>query len=293
MSNDNRPLIPVNPKGLDAIAKALLEGVEEKREEGLDSVDFLDSEKENYMILEGREHTGTRKYQYGDLFVSLHRLGMNLSIERIKSGLGFAVANTGQEQDGTNYIGNINWAQALKLNLGLGAKTLNPRQGIDFLVDLKDGIEGRKVLHYASGKVIPNQVLQRVFNEIVEVRNPYRAEWFDADFKVVKGVLHINYDHQLGAKGVLTPRFSEPLEAYLDGSGVKVSLSEFNRQGLATKKNDRGEILYWKPLPDNDSVARFSADSYGTVLSCDGDATVVNSRLGVRQVRKKLRSKYE
>ena len=286
-TNNSRPLIPVNPKGLEEIAKALLERVEEKKGEELGSVDIPDSEKENYMILEGREHNGTKKYEYGDLFVSLHRVGISPSIERIKSSLGFALANTAQEQDGTHYIGNINWSEALKLNLRLGGKTLNLRQGIDFLADLKDGAESRKILHYASGRVIPNHVLQRVFNEIVEVRNPYRAEWFDADFKMVRGVLHINYDHQLNVKGVLVPRFSEPLEAYLDGQGVKVSLSEFNRQGLATKKNDRGEILYWRPLPDNKSVARFVADSGRALLSCVWDPSDRNAGLGVRQVRKK------
>jgi len=286
MSGDQRPLIPVNPKGLEEIAKALLERVEEKRGGKL-GLDIPDSEKENYMILEGREHKGARKYEYGDLFVSLHRLGINPSIERIKYSLGFVVANTAQEQDGTHYIGNINWSEALKLNLRIGGKTLNLRQGIDFLADLKDGAESRKTLYYASGRVIPIRILESVYNEIVEVRDLYRAEWFDADFKVVNGVLHINYDHQLGAKGVLTPRFSEPLESYLGGQGVKVSLSEFNRQGLATKKNGRGEILYWKPLPDNNSVAGFYAISVRALLDCNGDPSGRGAGLGVRQVRKK------
>ena len=99
-TNNSRPLIPVNPKGLEEIAKALLERVEEKKGEELGSVDIPDSEKENYMILEGREHNGTKKYEYGDLFVSLHRVGISPSIERIKSSLGFAPLDLGNSSSG-------------------------------------------------------------------------------------------------------------------------------------------------------------------------------------------------
>src|SRR3989344_617821 len=52
--------------------------------------------KESYILLKGREH-GT--YEYPDLFVSMHRLGMSSQIEAIGKDLGFTVDNTAEEQE--------------------------------------------------------------------------------------------------------------------------------------------------------------------------------------------------
>ncbi len=235
---------------------------------------------EGYIILEGRTHGS---YEYPDLNIAIHRLGTSPEVEQAARSLSLVVQNTAQEQfDNTPYIGNINWQKALKLNLALGGRTLNPRQGIDLLLDLQNGIDGRKIIYYGNGKPIAPAVLRNIYNEIVEVRNPWRGEWLDADFKVINGVIHINYDHQL-QNGILVPQRKEPLEQYLDARGVNVSLKEFNRQGLATKRNDKGEIHYWKPLPDNNSVAWFVADSDGAGLDCGRFPSIRGSSLGVRR----------
>ena len=44
----------------------------------------------------------------------------------------------------TNYLGHLNWQEALKLNLALGGETLILRQSDDLALDLIDAIEGNK-----------------------------------------------------------------------------------------------------------------------------------------------------
>ena len=71
-----------------------------------------------------------------------------------------------------------------------------------------------KKAKYADGSLINKSEQKRIFNDIYEKRDPYRAEWLDADFKVINEVLYINYNHRL-INGVLKPQNSEKLEDYL------------------------------------------------------------------------------
>ncbi len=239
----------------------------------------------DYILLEGRSHDSySVSYSYSNILVAQHRLSISPEVARAARSLSLKVKNTATEQfDNSSYIGQINWQEALKLNLRLKGRTLNPRQGIDLLLDLQEGIDRRKTLYDENGKPIHQEILRNIYDEIVEVRGPWRAEWLDANFKVVSGVLHILYDHQLQS-GILVPQRTESLKPYLDEQGVRVSLKDFNRQGLPTKANDKGEINYWKPLLNNNSVAGLDADSGRAYLYCDWVPPVRNDWLGVRHV---------
>ncbi|MDP3765251.1 MAG: hypothetical protein Q8R04_01950 [Nanoarchaeota archaeon] len=124
-----------------------------------------------------------------------------------------------------------------------------------------------------------------ILDDILTVRSPSRAEWLDADFKVVniggKGVLHINYNHKL-VNGILQPQNSEPLEACLM-KNCKVDLASFNKQGLPTKEGN--DFSYWFPRSDNNSVAGFDADSDGACLYCYWNPRDSISALGVRRAK--------
>jgi hypothetical protein len=241
---------------------------------------------ENYIILEGREHKDSESYEYQDLLVAMQRLSYSPEIEQVEKTLERELPNTALTSQNHEYdfIGKINWMEALKLNLMLGGRTLNPRQGIDFLIDLQDGIEGRKKLYNGRGEEINKKILERIHKDAVELRDPYRAEWFDADFKFENGQMFIHYDHIL-QNGILVPQRKEVLE-YLD-EHAKIKLRDTNRHGLPIKKDANGEINYGKLLPDNISVARLLAWSDGVSLSCSRCPTNRNRSLGVRFSRAK------
>ena len=122
---------------------------------------------------------------------------------------------------------------------------------------------------------------ESILDDILTARNPYRAEWLDADFKVVNEIPRINYNHKI-VNGILQPQNSEPLESCLM-KDCKVDLASFNRQGLPTKKGN--DLNYWFPRLDNNSVARFVANSGRAGLDCYGDPQNSDSALGVRRAK--------
>ena len=70
-------------------------------------------------------------------------------------------------------------------------------------------IKGKKIYN-ERGTAIDSKILEDVYDEIFTVRSPYRAEWLDANFKVVKDRLHMNYNHKI-IGGALKPQNSEQL----------------------------------------------------------------------------------
>jgi len=251
------------------------------------------SDSENYIFLEGRNHGS---YSYDDCFVAMHRLGLNSQVEKLGQELKLDLKNTAKEQDGTPYIGNINWFNALSLAYHLGGEVMTPRQGIDFKELIEKGINEKNAIIY-NGKKEPIKdirVLERVYDEMFGARAPWRSEWLDADFKLKKvkkkDVLHLLYSHEV-KNGILVPRGSEILEDCIMNQDCYADTTSFNRQGFPTRnKSDSGFFFYY-PRSDNNSVARFYADSDRAVLVCDGNPTYADSSLGVRFVAKNFGGK--
>ena len=205
-----------------------------------------------YIILPGHKHGS---YEYGDLIVSMER--------------------SHQKKD---------WYGAHRLLNKDNAFMLNLRQFVDFLSLLKSGnaFDG-------AGKKLDRNKLEALYKDIVEVRDPWRGEWLDADFKVVNDELVINYSHRYKGKK-LVPQKSEPLEACLtDDKQIQLDywVNNATRQGLPAKKTPNGSLHYRGPDRDNNSVAWFGASSVGAVLYCNGNPSGSGASLGVRVARKK------
>ena len=154
-----------------------------------------------------------------------------------------------------------------------GARMLTPAEFIEFLKYIK-----------ATDK--------NLYNEITEVRNPLRAEWLDADFKTKGEDLYINTNHVLNENGILVPKNSEILDknTLMKDKNPGISLDDYIMnnhisQGLPSKDVKSGDLYYWSPGKDNNSVARFGADSGGADLGCSGDPSFGDSNLGVRPVK--------
>jgi hypothetical protein len=265
------PLIPVNPEGLDKIAEQLLnEDIPVNKNTIISKV----NNPRSYLILEGKTHDN---YSYPDLLVGITRLGYDKEVEKAAKNLGLSLSNTATEQTtGKEYIGSINWGNALKLNLSLDSFTLSLRQYIDFLLLLKSGNA-----FYGDKSKADKKVLDNILDEILSVRDPYRVEWLDADFKLKDDKLYVNYAHKL-VNNILIPQKTELLENCIM-EDCEVDLSSFNKQGLPTKKGN--SFGYWFPRSDNNSVARFLAYSDWAYLSCFGNPSLSNGGRGVRRAK--------
>ncbi len=130
-----------------------------------------------------------------------------------------------------------------------------------------------------------------VYNDITEVRSPWRAEWIDADFKIKNKKLYINSNHVLDSNGNLIPEDSKPLSRITLMKDSRISLEDWikknhTKQGFPTKKTKSGDLYYWYPKDDNNSVARFYAYDVGSGFSCGRDPSGRSFSLGVRAVRK-------
>jgi len=277
MTHDPRPIAPMNPEGLDDIAKALLEAYTPKT---ITPADIPNPE--SYLILEGKQY-GT--YSYPDLLVSMHRLGFTDEAGRVAQKLGLSVQNTAQEQNGVHYIGNVQHKQAIDLVKGLNFIPLTPRLYVDFLKEVSSGIDGMAV-YDGLGNQIPIEKLLALWNEIAEVRSPYRGEWLDASFSRNGSGLQIVY-HQILPDGSLK-EVTAPLENCLmkdkqPGIDLHDWLNRANTQGLPPGDVKHGELDYWYPI--SEKVAGFGADSDEAVLCCFEDPGYSNASLGVRAAK--------
>ncbi len=128
------------------------------------------------------------------------------------------------------------------------------------------------------------QEIESILDDILTVRNPWRGEWLDADFKFEKE-LYIHYNHRT-INGQLVPQNKELLTDYLTENkilGISLDdwLSNTNNHGLPKPDVKKGELYYMAPMRDNNSVARFNANSDGAGLNCNGDPNVSDASLGV------------
>ena len=188
---------------------------------------------------------------------------------------------------------NKNWDDAHQALIAEGAYMLTIRQFVDFLSLLRSGnaFDGR-------GQSIDASKLIKIYNEITEVRGPWRSEWLDAKFAIdskgifgLKGktrVIKYNYINDAGSLVTAVEPLSNDtlLEDKTPGIDISQWLSTADPYGLPTKLISRGQLYYW--YPKDKRVAGFNADSDGAYLSCGRNPTISDPRLGVRAARKKV-----
>ncbi len=234
-------------------------------------------DKSEYIILPERTHG---KHSFPDLYVAKYRLRADNFVREKAKSLGFRVKNAGRGLNGKTFIGEINWDQALKLNLALWGETLTLRRFIDFKELLEYGLQGGKVYHGTGKKIDDLREIREIYDDLFAKKDPLRQVHLDAYFvENESGKLTINYSHYLENRK-LVPRISEELEdCIMESEGLR-SIS-FNPQGLPFYKE---EIIYWHPI-DN-SVAGFCADSGWADLDCDGNPLDSVPSLGVQHARK-------
>ena len=247
--------LPDNIFGIDT-KKAYEEFIAEaeKKEETTEPVIITPAHinnPEQYIILEARTH-GT--YSYPDILIDRER-----------------------SHQGTD------WFQAHEALHQENAVMLTIRQYVDFINLLKSGkaFDG-------GGNKVPKQKLDDILDDMLTKRNPYRAEWLDADFKLHGKLLYIHYNHRT-INNKLEPQTKEQLDpnTLMQDKTPGISLEDWLKnatfQGLSHKNIQDGDLYYWFPRSGNNSVAWFGADADRVDLGCDGNPQSSSVGLGVRR----------
>jgi hypothetical protein len=207
------------------------------------------------------------------------------SVEKAKvlRELGFNLTDLNKSNNNFIYVPSINlyvakertlqganWFEAHKQLQGNGERMLTVPEFVEFLKYVRENNSD-------------------IYEDITAVRSPRRAEWLDADFKVKKRNLHINYNHVLDSNGNLIPQSSEPLDRNTLMEDRKISLESWlsnpTEQGFPTKKVASGNFYYLYPRSDNNSVARFVAGDDRSGLGCSWGPSGWDADLGVRACR--------
>lgn len=118
-----------------------------------------------------------------------------------------------------------------------------------------------------------------ILADILEKREPYRAEWLDARFRTYQSAMHVIY-HKMD-KGKREEIF-EPLDDCLMEDrqiDLEYWLVNATPQGLPPKDTPKGKLYYYPPRAG--AVARFDAYSVGVGLDCNGDHQYSDAGLGV------------
>ncbi len=271
---DPRPLVPVNPEGLEDLANELLVPTSPISSQTTD-IDSSLKNPENYLLLPGRSHGS---YSYPDFWVAKHRLGYDADVEKAAKKISLTLKNTGEEKNGHKYAGKMNQQQALDLNTNLGNSTLNQRQYLDFILLLKSGnaVDGR-------GRKVKKSELDVILDEIIGKSDSWRSEWISNKFVEENNKLHIIYPVFKNGK---IEEIRKPLGPYISKENCYVDFSSFNKQGMPTTKSANQEyrqgenIYYW--YPRNGAVAGFVAGSGGAVFDCYCVPSYSVDSLGVR-----------
>jgi len=135
--------------------------------------------------------------------------------------------------------------------------------------------EFRKTLNYLKNS--QNQEHLELYNEITEVRGPWRASHLDAYFEERKDGFYILTANKKKAEKLENCLMKDKipgisLENWLEGKNI-IS------QGLPSPNIDDGDLGYW--YPKNNQVAGFVAYSGEANLYCDWDPDYRDSNLGV------------
>ncbi len=177
-----------------------------------------------------------------------------------------------------------NWYDSHAALHAEGFEMLTPRQFVDFLNLLKS-----KKAFDGKGNKVSSSELETLLKEIIEQRDPWRAERLDAKFENKKGRLHINYEHRT-INGKLTAQKSEPLADYLAADKApSIDLDDYLKratsQGMPPADAKSGSLYYWSPV--DGGVAGFRADAVWVCLNGGGDPRSSVAALGVRRRRAK------
>lgn len=216
------------------------------------------------------------KYGDGDIIIDPARLTYGPAIERVAKELDLDLRNTATDSLDRDFIGCIKWQPAMNLNLATGNETPGLILANDFLRFLNQGIRGDVKVHTQT-KRLDNKDVESIYLDIVGVKSPWRAEWYDTAFEEENRIFYVlTQDKNKREKlvGGLREDRTISLEAWTENP---------TKQGLPRANIKEGN-LYYRVHRDG-SVAGFVASSDGAGLGCGRVPAGRDSNRGVRAAK--------
>ncbi len=196
-----------------------------------------------YSLINESVPEGTGKTNTSD-FVYVPASGLYVARERSHKGLNWNESHEALSQEGTR------------------------------MITIPEFVEFLKYL-----KANPSSENTETYNDITQVRSPWRAEWLDAYFEK-RGrqwnILTGNRSKTKKLEGAL-------MEDRTPGISLDSWLENPDSSGLPRQDVAEGSLYYWGPR--DALVARFGADSDWANLDCCRNPSNWNSGLGVRAVK--------
>ena len=152
---------------------------------------------------------------------------------------------------------NKNWDEAHEVAKEQGGRMLTLPEFREFLIYTRDNDK-------------------ELFNEITEVRSPWRVEWIDAYFEQRKDGLYMLTNNKANAEKIN----GGLMEDRTPGIDLTNWLNNSTKQGLPQKNIKKGNLWYFHPRDGR--VAGFVAGSVVAGLDCDRGPSYGDSSLGVR-----------
>ena len=119
--------------------------------------------------------------------------------------------------------------------------------------------------------------LKTLYNEITQVRDPWRANWIDAYFEQRDDGLYMLTKNKTHSEKLEDCLMEDKLPGISMASWLKGT--NVTSQGLPKSNISNGKLYFWHPRVDR--IARFVANSAGASLVCDRFPDYRNSGLGV------------
>ena len=130
---------------------------------------------------------------------------------------------------------------------------------------------------------------QEVYQEITEIKNPWRAEWLDAKFEMKGEDMYVNY-HAFDSNGNIVEK-TEILdkETLMKNKSPGISIDSWlenpTAQGLPKKSTKDGSLYYWNPR--DGKVAGFLVNGNRANLFCNWNPSNQGDNLGVRAAKQR------
>jgi hypothetical protein len=235
---------------------------------------------ESYLVLPAGKFG---KRDYPELYIGMRRL--SYGDERVQRAVEQLYPDREFSDNNQGFLGNINHSEALAINNAIGGFTPSVLLGREFLRLLKSGSEGKKDVFNGARQKVDRDVIKIVYDDITEVRVPWRGEWFaDRYSKKGRGMRVTTFVFDSGDLKETT----ESIRGYLvksrtPGISMEDWLLDATDHGLPEINCPDGDLWYWQPI--SGYVAGFDAGSCRSVLSCNWNPTVRVSSLGVREAR--------
>lgn len=264
-------------------------GVSLREFSSIGQVAELDSKNWIVVPRKGEEPKGFKNpldYKYA---VDPARISYNSAVERAGKELELKLENTAKDSLDRKFVGNIQWEQAIRLNLLLGCKATNPLEHFTFLDLINKGAEGKIKVYDVSETQLNQEYLGKIRDDIIKVQSPQRGEFLDAEFKFENNKYYIHFNHKLknGNFSYTKQLLDENtlLENKFPGIDWVYFLGNTTKQGLPKQNIKQGSIYYFAPNKYNNSVAKSSVDDDWAYFYCSESHFKIGLSLGVRAMK--------